>query len=128
MSVAEHTVVERVVEKGRRDDCEVENLVACPTEVESAGLATLRAPYHVNNCALDVDVATESIEPDGVWCDVILVEGKDDEHKSCGEAQNDVHNSTYLAVLGLVKLRDQRHDEAGSAGDAKESAVHVSHD
>jgi len=86
LSVSEDCVVEEIVEKGGTDDCEVEDLMARSAEVERSRLAPLWAPDHVNNCALDVDVASESVAPGPVRRNVLPHKGEHDEHHSCGQA------------------------------------------
>ena len=126
LPVAEYLVVKREVEQGSADDCKVEYLMTSSAEVEGAWFATLRAPYHVNNRALDVDVSSKAVEPGGVRRNVALVECEDAKHQSCGQSKDDVHDSPYFAILRLVKLGDQSDHEAGSAGYAQETAVDCS--
>ena len=60
---AEEPVVLCKVQNRASQDTEVENLVACATEVKSAGRASFRTTHHVDNCALNVYVAAKSVDP-----------------------------------------------------------------
>ena len=80
--------------------------MAQPAYVKSARPAPLRAPNDVNYRTLNVDVAAQRDDPRMNLRDVLSQIGEHDKHESARKAQNDVHDSTPLAELLLVKLRD----------------------
>ena len=88
-------------------------------EVKSARCAAFRASDDIEDSALDVDVATQAVDPASVVGDVWVKADEDQEKDSCAQPQNYVHNATESPILRLVKLWDEGHRETSEADQAE---------
>lgn len=101
----------------------MENLVTSPAEIKLPWRTALWAANHVDDCSLNVDVASQGVNPARVRRDVFVHERKHDEHDAAGEAKDDVHDAAHLPELSLVELRHQGHEEAANASDSHHGQV-----
>jgi len=70
----------------------MEDLVTSTTVVELAGGAALRAPYYIDDGALDVNIASETINPGCHGSDVAVVYTcHHNKHRTRTKSQEYVH-------------------------------------
>ena len=73
----------RKVEQRGRQNKEVEDLMTSSAEVKSARCAAFRASDDIEDSTLDVDVATQAVDPASVVGDVWVKADEDQEKDSC---------------------------------------------
>ena len=94
---------------------EVEYLVTRSTEVKLAWGTPFRATNHVNNCTLNVDIASEGVDPGRVARYVLFHKVEHEKHETTRESQDDIHYTSHFPELRLIKFGHKSDTETANA-------------